>query len=147
MAKNIAEKSCGAVVIRRRGSKSYVLIVRQLAGHWGFPKGHPKKDESEHDTAAREVAEETGVEFEFLKSFREKTQYQLKNGNMKEVVYFMGVRTGGVEEPQEDEISEVRWVPLSEAIILLTYDDDAVVLRKAMRYMKDNELEDFADTL
>lgn len=146
MAKSAVEKSCGAVVVKRKGSKMFVLIVRQMEGHWGFPKGHMKDYESEQDTAAREVLEETGVEFEFYSNFREETHYKLKSGNMKNVVYFMGRRTGGKEEPQENEISEVRWVPLTDAIILLTYDTDAVVLRKAMRYIKDN-IEEYSDIL
>lgn len=147
MAKGTVEKSCGAVVLKRKGSKIFVLIVRQLEGHWGFPKGHMKDYESEKETALREVHEETGVEFEFYNQFREATHYKLKSGNMKEVVYFMGKRSGGKEEPQEDEISEVRWVPLTDAIILLTYDTDAVILRKAMRFIKDNALEEYTEIL
>ena len=42
MAKSAVEKSCGAVVVKRKGSKIFVLIVRQMEGHWGFPKGHMK---------------------------------------------------------------------------------------------------------
>ena len=140
------EKSCGGVLFTRQENTIRYLIIRHLAVHWGFPKGHMKDYESEQDTAAREVLEETGVEFEFYSNFREETHYKLKSGNMKNVVYFMGRRTGGKEEPQENEISEVRWVPLTDAIILLTYDTDAVVLRKAMRYIKDN-IEEYSDIL
>ena len=147
MAKAIREKCCGAVVFKRKGSKINVLIVRQLAGHWGFPKGQQKPGENEHETTVREVFEETGVEIEFLDDFREETHYISRTGYAKDVVYFMAKRTGGKEEPQPEEISEVKWVSLTEAIMLLTYDFDAVILRKALRFMKDNEIEEFSDSL
>ena len=36
-----------------------VLLIKQTKGHWGFPKGHVEKNETEIETAIREVKEET----------------------------------------------------------------------------------------
>ncbi|NLG24694.1 MAG: NUDIX domain-containing protein, partial [Clostridiales bacterium] len=51
------EKSCGAVVWRRAARGREVLVIRQRAGHWGFPKGHVKPGETERQTALREIRE------------------------------------------------------------------------------------------
>ena len=53
------EKSCGAILIDHQDDQIKTLIVRQNAGHWGFPKGHVEGDETEFETAFREVREET----------------------------------------------------------------------------------------
>ena len=51
------EKSCGCIII----NKNKVLLIKQTKGHWGFPKGHVEKDETEIETAIREVKEETNI--------------------------------------------------------------------------------------
>ena len=55
------EKSCGAVVYRDGKNGFEWLLIRQNQGHWCFPKGHVKDGENEHETAFREVKEETGL--------------------------------------------------------------------------------------
>ena len=40
------EKSCGCIII----NKNKVLLIKQTKGHWGFPKGHIEKDETEIET-------------------------------------------------------------------------------------------------
>ena len=50
------EKSCGAIIYNKNKE---VLIVKHNAGHWDFPKGHVEENETEIQTAIREVKEET----------------------------------------------------------------------------------------
>ena len=45
-------------------------------GHWGFVKGHVEDNETEKETALRELKEETGLsKVEFIEGFKEKTHY------------------------------------------------------------------------
>ncbi|MFZ5500518.1 MAG: NUDIX domain-containing protein, partial [Candidatus Micrarchaeota archaeon] len=53
------EKSCGIVLFSEDGGRLY-LLLHYTAGHWDFPKGHVEADESEAETALRELLEETG---------------------------------------------------------------------------------------
>jgi len=53
----IDEKSCGCIII----NNGKVLLVKQTKGHWGFPKGHVEANETEEETAIREVKEELGI--------------------------------------------------------------------------------------
>ena len=61
------ERSCGAIVFKEMEGALYVLVIQHGAGHWSFPKGHMEAGESEHETAIREVAEETGIEIEITR--------------------------------------------------------------------------------
>ena len=51
------EKSCGAVIFK----DNQVLLIKSVKGHWSFPKGHVENDETELETANREILEETNV--------------------------------------------------------------------------------------
>ena len=130
------EKSCGAIVLQKIDEKLRVLVIRQKQGHWCFPKGHVEEGETEHETAAREVREETGYEIGFLDGFRERTQYSPAENVEKEVVYFLAYKKGGEPLIQEEEVSELKWVSLVEAGALMTYDNDAELLRKAVNKIR-----------
>ena len=141
----IKEKSCGAVIYRIQNQKLQVLVIHQVQGHWCFPKGHVETGETEEQTAAREIKEETGLEVSFTEGFRETTAYSPKEGVMKKVVYFLATPAGGNEEVQESEVSEMQWVRPVQAMAALTYADDARLLRRSMRYLRDMtpDLEDY----
>ena len=56
------EICCGSVVF----NDNKVLIIKHKYGHISFPKGHVEDNESEIDTAIREVKEETGIDIECI---------------------------------------------------------------------------------
>ena len=53
------EKSCGAVLYTIRDGVRLFWLVRYVGGHIGLPKGHMEPGETEAETAARELPEET----------------------------------------------------------------------------------------
>ena len=91
------EKSCGAVVIN---DKNEVLLVYHNAGHISFPKGHVENNETEVETAYREVLEETGIEIEIMDNIREVNIYNLKGGIVKDVVFFKAKPITNILKPQ-----------------------------------------------
>ncbi len=139
------EKACGAILCKIQDGDIYTLVIRHNAGHWGFPKGHSEKNETERETAIREVEEETGIKIRFVNGFREETHYSPRPGVLKDVVYFIGEPSGGEEQVQEEEVSEMRWVRLYDAAALLTYDNDSQLLKKAVRFLKINDTEGIFD--
>ncbi len=130
------EKSCGAVIVRNELEDLEVLLIHQVQGHWCFPKGHVEKDETEIETARREIQEETGLSVEFEEGFRTSTSYSPKENVMKEVVYFLARPIGGVIKPQLEEVSELQWVTLVQAQALITYENDLKLLHQAVNYLK-----------
>lgn len=64
------EVSCGGVVFNRRNDEILYVIVQSLEGYYGFPKGHMENNETEEQTAVREIYEETGLKVEIIPGFR-----------------------------------------------------------------------------
>ena len=126
------EKSCGALCFLEGETGQQVLLVKHRAGgHWAFPKGHVEAGESEEETACREVLEETGVQIEILPGYRQTNRYSPRRGVMKEVVYFRARALTSETRPQPEEIRVAKFVSLPEAMALLTYDADRILLEKA----------------
>ena len=95
----LEEKSCGAVVFTLINGQRHYVIVRQLDGHHGFPKGHVEGEETELMTAGREIKEETGLEPEFIKGFRYVDEYLLPhNNNIKKTgsLFFSGIQSAEI---------------------------------------------------
>ncbi len=112
------EKSCGIMVFK----DDSVLLVHHLKGHWGFPKGHVEKDETEFETAIREVKEETNVDARIIGDFRSVITYSPKPNTLKDVVFFIGEAETFDLKPQLEEASEVKYVSINEALNLINDD-------------------------
>ena len=125
------EKSCGAVIWRMSEGRREYLLARHNGGHWSFPKGHVESGESEADTAAREIREETGLTARVDTSFRQMVTYYPKSGVVKDVIFFLASPTGGTEHAQEEEIAQIGWFSFQEARSLVTFATDEEVLLAA----------------
>ena len=136
------EKSCGAVVFTESEGEIKYLLVESKSGHWGFPKGHVEGDETERETALREVREETGVRIDILDGFRAEDEYALpsKRATRKRVVYFLGSFKDQRIVHQKSELSGARLVELSEAMELLRFDGARRIMREADSFLKSSEV-------
>ena len=77
------EKSCGAVIFREDMTERYYLILTSTQGHTTLCKGHVEGKETEHETAVREILEETGLTVGFVDGFREVITYAPKPGSLR----------------------------------------------------------------
>ena len=140
------EKSCGAVVfIKENESISFLLIKSRKWGHWNFPKGHMENDETESQTALREIFEETGLKVGLIDKFRHTINYYTRENISKESVYFIGKSETKDVTPQIIEIEDYRWLEYGEAYNLLTYEDDRILLEKAKNFIDSNNYIDCLD--
>ena len=122
------EKSCGAIVFRKSHGNTEILLIKHInSGHWSFPKGHMETGETEVETTVREIKEETSIDVMIDPTFRETVSYFPKRDTQKTVVYF----------PQEEEISEIRWVDIGYASSILTYENDKNIVSKAKTAIKE----------
>ena len=129
------EKSCGAVIWRAADGRRQYLLARHNGGHWSFPKGHVENDETEEETALREIREETGLQASIDTAFRHQVTYSPKPGIIKDVIFFIAVPTGGAEHAQEAEISQLGWFSFQEAAERITYATDEEILLAAEAYL------------
>lgn len=122
------EKSCGCIIV----DNNQVLLVKHNGGHWGFPKGHVEKNETEEQTAIREVKEETNLDVEIINNKRYVEEYITNKGRKKEVVYFIAKKIGGEIKKQEEEIQEIKWFNIEEAIEMITYEGSRKIFKEAI---------------
>ncbi|WP_428388123.1 bis(5'-nucleosyl)-tetraphosphatase [Mucisphaera sp.] len=129
------DHSCGVIPVYQtpnNHARQY-LLVQHKAGHWGFPKGHPEKNESELQTATRELHEETGLTAHHLledRLFTERYIFRKRSGKVvdKTVTYFIGF----VPEPtfaiQEEELQNAAWGDLQTTLDLMSFDEGRKLL-------------------
>lgn len=131
------EKSCGAVVYRKYHGNIEILLIKHVnSGHWSFPKGHVEDDETEIETAKREIMEETSIEVMIDPTFRETVSYSPKKDVQKEVVYFIARARNTNFTLQQAEVCDARWVDINYASNVLTYDNDKKIVNKAKNVIK-----------
>ncbi|MFZ2257053.1 MAG: bis(5'-nucleosyl)-tetraphosphatase [Clostridiaceae bacterium] len=127
------EKSCGIILYNEK--KEY-LIIRHVAGHWDFPKGHVENSETEEETALREILEETGLEAIIFDGFRETVNYLVRGRIPKEVVYFMGRPTTDQVTMQPEEVCDFAFLPYCEARLRLSFESNRKLLDKAQHFVE-----------
>lgn len=127
----IYEKSCGAVIYLETNGTRVYLVEKMLKGHNSLCKGHMEGNETEHQTAAREILEETNSKICFVDGFRECIEYSPYSDCLKEVVFFLAKAESMNVSAQPEEVSAISWLSFEKALESLTYDSDKAVLKKA----------------
>ena len=123
-------RAAGGIVYRRTGDATEVLVVhRPKYEDWSLPKGKLDPGETLEQAALREVEEETGWRCR-LGDHVGKNEYRDRNGRSKRVDWWLMEPVDGEFAPN-DEVDEIRWVPVAEARDLLTHADDYALVEQA----------------
>jgi 8-oxo-dGTP pyrophosphatase MutT (NUDIX family) len=130
------EVSAGGIVFRRvSGEGAKYLLIRDSYNNWGFPKGHLEGNESPAETALRETAEETGLDRLVLQGPIRVIDWHFRFRGRhihKYCHFFLFESPEGDPCPQVDEgITACQWLPLGEALDVLSYDNARGVLKRA----------------
>ncbi|MDX6745074.1 NUDIX hydrolase [Actinocorallia sp. A-T 12471] len=121
-------RAAGAVLWRDGdGVIEVALVHRPRYDDWSFPKGKAKHGEHPVRTAVREVAEETGVTARL--GIPLPTARYSVGGRPKTVEYWAAEVVTSEEFKPGREVDALRWVPVAEALGLLTHAQDAALLR------------------
>jgi 8-oxo-dGTP diphosphatase len=124
--------AAGTVVLRpvADGEPEVLLVHRPRYNDWSLPKGKIDPDEYLAGCAVRETLEESAVDVRLGVPLDQIT-YPV-NGGMKTVSYWRAHAVSeGVHKPNE-EVDEVLWLPASEAMELVTYDDERPLITQAL---------------
>jgi 8-oxo-dGTP diphosphatase len=120
-------QAAGGLVIRRHsGSLQIALVHRPMQQDWSFPKGKLEEGETQEDAAQREVLEETGMVCRLIR-FIGHTEYTDRKGRPKVVAYWVMAPEAGTFAPNE-EVDELRWLDVADALTLLSYERDRELL-------------------
>ena len=116
-------EAAGGVVWRPADNGVEVLLVHRPAhGDWTLPKGKPHPPEEPHETALREVWEETGLHCRITSPAG---MIHYITGGEDKLVRYWAMRPTDGSFVSNQEVDEVRWLPSGEAVELLTYRHDA----------------------
>jgi 8-oxo-(d)GTP phosphatase len=127
---DVVQAAGGLVVRRQSGLLQIVVVHRPEQEDWSFPKGKLEPRETLDVAALREVREETGMTCDLLR-FIGHTEYVDRKGRQKTVAYWIMAATGG-SFSRNDEVDELRWLPLDEASRLLSYARDQELIAVLM---------------
>ena len=137
----LTEKSCGAIVFTKDEEGIKYVIIESKRGFLGFPKGHVEKNETELETARREVFEETGLQVEFLDDFRTEDYYRIQiNGEsrMKHIVYFLAKFSYQIPVAQDTELNGIHLMRYETAMSSLQFESSKRILTEAHTRVKIN---------
>jgi 8-oxo-dGTP pyrophosphatase MutT (NUDIX family) len=132
----------GVIVYYVENETVFFLILKQVQGHWSFPKGHSEKNEKKLETALRELKEETGIsEVELVSEDIQITdEYVIKPDSSKPVHKYVEFYIGRAEDRdvimQEGEIFEYKWITPEDGDSILTYDSSKRILKSANDLIK-----------
>jgi len=139
------EKSCGAVVFTEAADGIRYLILLGTHGVHSFPKGHIERGETELETAAREIFEETGLRPSFVDGFRMTEEYETrKKGVRKVVVYYLARFADQTVVPLEGEIETAELLPFGEAYRTLERESARKILAAANAFLEERRLSEGA---
>jgi 8-oxo-dGTP pyrophosphatase MutT (NUDIX family) len=130
-------ESAGGVVYRvRDGQFEIALCGRNYPPLWGLPKGTPEPDETQVETALREVQEETGLDVE-EQEFIDTIEYWFVRAQdgvrcHKMVHFYLMTAVGGDLSLHDHEFDVVQWTPFDEALKSLTYENEVIIVQKGI---------------
>ena len=132
------EKSCGAVAFTTIDGEIKYLLISNLQGIFGFPKGHVEGNETEAETALREVYEETNLRIKLIEGFRATDEHVIpqKKDTIKQITYFLGVFENQEVIYQKEELSGAYLVSYAEAMELFQCESSRRILTEANAYLK-----------
>jgi 8-oxo-dGTP pyrophosphatase MutT (NUDIX family) len=108
------------------GRQEILLVRRPQYGDWTLPKGKARDRETDEGCAFCEAEEERGLRCALVRELAS-SQYIDRKKRPKVVRYWEMVLRGGVATGH-NEVDQVAWLPLQEAITALTYPRDIEVV-------------------
>jgi 8-oxo-dGTP pyrophosphatase MutT (NUDIX family) len=131
--------SAGGVIYRRTPRGIEMCLISTKGGaRWQLPKGKRERGESLEQTAAREVAEETGLtgrvgprldRIDLWFTWNEDGEPVRHH---KLVYFFLLTYERGSPANHDQEVDDARWFPADEALAHLTFPNERRVVEHAL---------------
>lgn len=140
----IEQVSAGGVAFRRTGAGAEVaLICVGAERRWQLPKGMVNPGEQPEEAALREVREEAGITARLISPIDRIEYWYIGQSEgrrvrlHKHVHFFLMEYVSGDVNEHDHEVNEARWVEIDEAIGMLTFKGERLVLVEARERTRD----------
>ncbi|MCS7165413.1 MAG: NUDIX domain-containing protein [Candidatus Calescibacterium sp.] len=131
--------SAGGIILWKGGNNIWVCIVKRKGKNiWILPRGRVEDNENMEDTVVREIREETGIISKVLRKVGViKYNYYSREGFFceKEVHFYLVKITKYEKFVPNEEIQDMKWVPVEDALKTLSYPKEREILLKALKHI------------
>jgi 8-oxo-dGTP pyrophosphatase MutT (NUDIX family) len=132
-------KSAGAIVYRDTTRGRVYLLLRNVRGHWDFPKGKVEPGETRNATICRETSEECGIsKLDFHPFFLKICRWSYREGGAPvwKTAVFRLARTDEVRLRLSAEHSQGVWLPIARALARVHFPNQRNLLRTADKILR-----------
>jgi len=139
----VRETTSGGVVFRRHPmtNELQILLMQDAKNRWTIPKGHVEPGEDPGATAEREIREETGLQDMEVFSWLGKVNFRYRRGHtlvlMTMNIYLVEGQGNTDKLHPEDWLNDIKWLPTSEAIDKIAYDDIGKLILLGMKKVRE----------
>ena len=128
------EYSAGAVLFTQRMGERLYVLVTELSGNTGLPKGHVEAGETQEQTALREIFEETGLHATLLPGFGGEIVYPQGRGMLKHFTYYLASFDASQQLVSGPDV-QAHLLPFEQALGKLSFVDVRTILKQAEAYL------------
>jgi ADP-ribose pyrophosphatase YjhB (NUDIX family) len=139
----VHETTSGGIIFRRdkKSNQLEILLIQDAKSRWTIPKGHVEEGEQPKETAEREIREETGLQEMKVMNWLGKVNFRYRRTHtlvlMTMHIYLVqGVGDTDKLEP-EDWLTDIKWLPATEAIDKIAYDDIGKLILLGMKKIRE----------
>lgn len=138
----VHETTSGGVVFRRNPKGGVeILLIQDAKNRWTIPKGHVEPGEEPKQTAEREIREETGLQEMRVYSWLGKVNFRYRRNHtlvlMTMHIYLVEGRGDTNKLNPEDWLNGIKWLPSSEAVDKIAYDDIGKLILVGMKKVRE----------
>lgn len=141
----VHETTSGGVVFRRNKAGGLeILLIQDAKNRWTIPKGHVEPGEEPGATAEREIREETGLQDMEVFSWLGKVNFRYRRNHtlvlMTMHIYLVEGRGNTDKLHPEDWLNDIKWLPATEAVDKIAYDDIGKLILIGMKKIRTGKL-------